>query len=238
MEESSKEIQNNLFLTASITENINVLQWIIEKFAEKKKEIDGAIKAVDKTGNTVLHLAALLNNKQEIIKYLLAQGADREARRIFQRTPFQLTVENKLNLEVPTLLLYKDQRDLKAKDEFGDTALHLASYFNTNQDTIENLLAKGADREARGRYQRTPSQCTVSNNSNLKVCILLYNDQSDLTAKDEFGETALHLAALVNTNQEIIKYLLGQGADREARGRFKRTPVSYTHLTLPTILRV
>ena len=182
MEESSKEIQNHLFLTAAITENINVIKWFIGKCTENKQECYDATKAVDKKGNTALHLAALFNNNQEIIKYLLAL-VDREARNRHQQTPFLLAVENNSNLEV-CKLLYKDQSDLTAKDENGDTALHLAAALDTNQEIIEYLLEQGADREARGQHYQTPFQKAVIHNSNLEVCKLLYKDQSDLAAED------------------------------------------------------
>ena len=97
IEESSKEMQNNLFLSAAITENINVIKWCIEKCTVKKQEHYDAIKAVDKKGNEALHLSALLNKNHEIVEYLLAKGADREARGIYRRTPFQLAVEQNSN---------------------------------------------------------------------------------------------------------------------------------------------
>ena len=120
---------------------------------------------------------------------------------------------------------------LGGADKNGNAALHLAALCS-NQEMIKFLIQKGVDREPRGEFKRTPFQFAIEQNLKLEVCKLLYNDSRDLTTTDEQENAALHLASLHNNNQEIIEYLLAQGADREARGRYQRTPFQEAVLSL------
>jgi len=47
---------------------------------------------------------------------------------------------------------------------------------------------------------------------------------ADVNARDEVGETPLHIAVFTN-NVELVQLLLEQGADIQARGQFNKTPL-------------
>ncbi|MBW8243010.1 ankyrin repeat domain-containing protein [Muricauda oceani] len=54
------------------------------------------INAKDSQGNTVLHYAAMKSNNADMLKYLIANGADTKSMTEFGETPYDLAVENEL----------------------------------------------------------------------------------------------------------------------------------------------
>ena len=98
MEGTTKEILDSLYLTAVFTENITIIKYLHETCEEFKQDDDGfpaaVLRAVDKSGNTALHLAVKYNNGTEIVEYLIGQGADVKARGRLKRTSFQRAFEN------------------------------------------------------------------------------------------------------------------------------------------------
>ena len=63
---------------------------------------------------------------------------------------------------------------------------------------------------------------------------LLISHGANINEKDEKGRTALHIAARKN-RKEMAELLISHGANVNEKGKDgETTPVSYTHLTLPT----
>ena len=54
------------------------------------------INAKDGQGNTVLHYAAMKSNDTDILKYLIANGADVNSTTEFGETAYELAQENEL----------------------------------------------------------------------------------------------------------------------------------------------
>ena len=127
-----------------------------------------SVNEKDKSGATPLHFAS----KKEVVEYLLAKGADINAKGPYGETPLIHYLSNLAGDQNATLTKLKDGRrprdpklfadvrsgkyndipllliakgaDVKAKSNGGATALHYAAVLG-NAELIKTLLAKGAD---------------------------------------------------------------------------------------------
>jgi ankyrin repeat protein len=77
---------NTLLHTAVANNNLA----IVKKLASYKINLN----AVNQEGNTVLHKAALISKKDELLKYLVALGADKKIKTEFGETAYDLASEN------------------------------------------------------------------------------------------------------------------------------------------------
>ena len=78
------------------------------------------INATDNLGRSALHYAAIVGNF-EIINYLLANAADPKQRDANNKLPFQLAIEEKMNIErakVASILLHAT-KGVKGRDNKG-----------------------------------------------------------------------------------------------------------------------
>ena len=120
--------------------------------------------------------------------------------------------------------------DPMARDNSGDTPLHLAVAFNANLEVLQALLDAGAELEARDRYGNTPLHSALSN-TNPGVLQALVDAGADLEALDSDGNTPLHSALWMAVDQynrferssyftAVVQLLLDAGADLEATSGF------------------
>ncbi len=65
-------------------------------FLKRLEVFEMDINQKNKEGNTPLHLAAMTSNNSVILKYLIAQGADKAAKTEFEETVYDLAMENEL----------------------------------------------------------------------------------------------------------------------------------------------
>jgi ankyrin repeat protein len=114
--------------------------------------------------------------------------------------------------------------DLKAKNEDGQTPLHVASYRN-HIETAKFLIELGADLEAEDDTGWTPLHW-ASDWNNIELAQLLIDAGADVMAKVGFGDrwTPLHRASC-NRALEIVKLLIEAGADVEAKDDRGKTPL-------------
>ena len=121
--------------------------------------------------STPLHLASE-NGYVEVVKILIDNGADVNARDSMGRTPLhrasqkrkrndeeyaQLSVANKEQIIETIILLIQKGADVNARDDDGSTPLHLA-YKKGDEDIIGALKQAGADTKARNKLDETPEQ--------------------------------------------------------------------------------
>mgnify|MGYP000341217486 CR=1 FL=1 len=128
-------------------------------------------------------------------------------------------------VEVVELLL-KNDADITVKDKDGNSlAYYLLDTFNDPKEfeaklnlLMENNIALDAI-QAKGN---TLLHEAVKR-GNLELVKRVTAFGMDINAKNDEGNTALHLAAMKARNQQILKYLISKGADKTLKTHFEET---------------
>jgi ankyrin repeat protein len=171
-------------------------------------------------GYSLLHAFAK-RGRTSVVEYILAKGADPNARDNFNLTPllravmeehyemanllikrgadYEATFEGNSCLIEATLqnndalvrLLLDSGAFIEAKTKDGHTALHLAAA-NAYVNVVQILLQYGANVNTRDHKQMTPLMAAALRNKYWMVHLLLVMG-ADVGARDKDGETALEL---------------------------------------------
>ena len=112
--------------------------------------------------------------------------------------------------------------DTNARDEDGNTALHLA-VGNGHAQAVTALLNAGADTNARDKDGNTALHLAVGNGHAQAVTALL-NADADPDARTKKGLTPLHFAAEHNDNPALVTALLKAKADANAQDECTGAP--------------
>lgn len=167
-------------------------------------------RATDRLGRNVLqHCSPAL--KEETMAKLIDAGADVNNRDTWKRTPLISAVMDH-NMAMARKLLEKGA-DANAKDDNGASPLQVALNYR-KLEIVDKLLEKGADPNVRDKW---------SNQTMLALCCSLGLDKeaeklikagADLAAKDNQGQTPLHIAVKNSySSTETVRALLKAGAD-------------------------
>ena len=114
--------------------------------------------------------------------------------------------------------------------------------FSMDAFSFADLCASGSPQEIRNalnsgvKWNELAWFTAVEQNPNVEVIRILLNDAKKngvnlINRKDPNGETALSLAASINPNPAVIKFLIDSGADVRTRDRNKAGPVSHAKLS-------
>ncbi|WP_422459774.1 MULTISPECIES: ankyrin repeat domain-containing protein [unclassified Endozoicomonas] len=160
------------------------------------------------SGQTPLHRA----RSGETVHQLLAWGADIEARDNCGNTPlFQAC--SKADLEMLKVFLDAGAC-VNARSDSGRTPLHRAG----SGEVAKELLARGADIDARDMNKATPLIYSISINDTLEVFKVLLAAGANIDAADKYKLTSLHHAASEHCfDLNYLKLLLSEGANLEVR---------------------
>jgi len=138
-------------------------------------------------------------------------------------------IENSTTVKNVELFMQWCNLDVNATDSHGGTLLREAAYSN-NLDVVKYLVEKGADVNAKDRFEHTPLYLT----SNPDVVKYLVEKGADVYAKDDDGMTPLHAVTLgyVTIKEEddrlkIVKNLIEKGADVNAKDNDGTTPLKF-----------
>ncbi|OWT42519.1 Ankyrin repeat protein [Pochonia chlamydosporia 170] len=132
--------------------------------------------------------------------------------------------------------------NVKAQGGSYGTALHAASH-RGHEAVVKLLLDRGADVEAKGCACGQTPLSRAAERGHEAVVKLLLDKGADAEAKDDYGQTPLSWAGLVegedatghqtplslaawNGHEAVVKLLLDKGADVEAKDEYGRTPLS------------
>ncbi|KAL5331136.1 hypothetical protein ACEPPN_000665 [Leptodophora sp. 'Broadleaf-Isolate-01'] len=171
---------------------------------------------------TSLHIAAYFGILA-VVRLLLEQGAELEAKDSFGRTPLSRAAEN--GHEAVVRLLLEQGAELEAKDSrFKLTPLSRAAG-NGHEAVVRLLLEQGAELETKDSFGRTPLSRAAEKGHEAVVRLLLEQGAELETKDSRFKLTPLSWAA-ENGHEAVVRLLLEQGAELETKDSFGRTPLS------------
>ena len=131
-------------------------------------------------GNTALHYAAMVPERTEILRELIASGATVDARTALSRTPLLSAAASGCNGNIAVLL--ESGANLHAASNLGLTALLVAA-LNGHAGTIELLIASGLDVNARGADGYTALHlAAMKGDPEAAQCLVAHG--ADMTLKD------------------------------------------------------
>ncbi|WP_341823711.1 ankyrin repeat domain-containing protein [Wolbachia endosymbiont (group A) of Agelastica alni] len=195
---------------------------------------------------TPLH-CAVYYNRHEMVKFLIEQGANIEARTMYSDTPLHIAARY-CGLDMVKLLVEKGCNtsainnhkqmpseitgDRKVKqflnENKGLSPLHYAAK-EGNLDLFKVLLNKGDNINAKDKYGWTPLHYAVEHNRFDVMKLLIDSNAISIEAKDRNGKTPLHVAARQGCITSI-NLLLGKGANVTAKTNnsdWNWTPLHY-----------
>ncbi len=164
-----------------------------------------AMDRKDKRGYTPLHWAVLLG-KKEIVELLIKNGAGIDSGNQNGWTPLHDAVYGK-HKEIARLLIEKG-----------------ANVYAENHDgrMPPDLVVPGKSQEWRDLLE--PLHAAAQRGELERLQSLLMKYPAAIDVKDEMGWTPLH-AGVQNGHADIVRFLIAQGADVNARGNKGRTPL-------------
>lgn len=128
------------------------------------------------------------------------------------------------HLSIVELLIDSAGADPNLADEFGQTALHLASCFGFVA-IANKLIGSGAQVNIKGAFGRYPIHYACSNNNTEMLQSLILNG-SEVDVSDDLGVTPLHIACKCG-NTSLIGILLQNGANQNKLNCFVDFPLHF-----------
>lgn len=173
------------------------------------------INKYNSSGQTPLHIAADVGNVRILNELLVDKRINIDARtRIEKYTALHLAAENGYSDCLQILL--KNGANVDALSEKKQTPLYLACKM-AYLDCVEILLKHDATVNIQDNEKRTPLHAAVSKSPiSLQIVQRLIDRKADVHLADNFGYTALHIAAL-NELDECVEYLIMNGANVAAK---------------------
>lgn len=165
-------------------------------------------------------MSACKEGSLELVTSLVGAGADVNEKTLTQGTPFMFAV---LGGHLSIAMWLKEQdADINVAGSNGWTALTIAAA-KGYVDILRWLIDEGLDPQARDVYRFTPLMRAVDNGFVEAAALLLTLSQTDVNARDEYENTALHHAVSAN-NIPMVSLLLEHGADHLLKNRDGLSP--------------
>ena len=163
-------------------------------------------------GRTPL-MVAVMENRNDIVSYLLLRGANVNAHDNLGRTPLYFAAERNLEGMAKTLLDSKADPNLSAN--LGWTPLHIAAQHGY-VDTAKLLLERGAAVNAKSDLSETPLYLAASV-GNLNFVKLLLDYKADVNAATAQNDTAADIAKR-NGHPDISALIISHGGKTTGGG--------------------
>ncbi|CAN9270265.1 unnamed protein product [Alternaria alternata] len=172
--EALDKYQANVMLVASNFFDDSLARDVIEHALFVDPQI---LNRRDVFNHTALHYSAN-RNRAGMIKYLIKKGANATITNIRGQTAFHVAIHRR-SLETSKILLrYLGAADVNTRDDYGQTALHLACYHDAPTEVILGMLATGADANVKDLAGTTPLNIS-ENIGNLEIADVLREHGAD-----------------------------------------------------------
>lgn len=182
-------------------------------------------RVISKMNESSLH-AALLENRLDLARSLIQQGADVNAPDDYGKTPLFLAAE----FPEITELLLNAGTEVNIHDKEGETPLHEVAEDGTVIQ-CRMLLGHGANVNAEDRRKQTSLHVAAAYGQ-YEVAELLIEQGADVNHRDVNGKAPLHYAVHGNimpheldAHLKIAEALISAGADLQARTNNNETPL-------------
>jgi len=215
-------VDNNANLNARDSQGNSVLhaavRWNAVHSANLLVTLNIDINAHSLNGNTPLHDAVMLG-VDEIEAILINSKANLESRNLDGNTPFMEAI--RAGYAASSERLARNGADIATRNIRGDTPLHIAVGME-RYDLVSMLLGMGASIHARNTRNRTPFQISLSISPRM-ASVLLNSER--ISASDDMGNSALHIALQERVSAEYIRAIITQGARLNAVDSNGKTPL-------------
>lgn len=184
--------------------------------SQMQNQYDGAalLRLTASNGKSALMVASKVGDLP-LAKTLVAAGASVHDTTVTNGTAFMFAILGSQQDLVDWL--FEMGADVNVVGSNGWTALTIAAA-KGNRDLLQWLLDRGADAQVRDIYRYTPLLRAVDNGYITTAELLLTLPGTDINARDEYDNTALH-HAMSAKNLAMIRLLLKHGADASLRNR-------------------
>ena len=165
---------------------------------------------------TPLHLADQNKQNEEFVKSLLKFGANvnvKGGEKFW--TPLHYASNIQGNTKIVKILI-ENGANVNAQDKLFLTPLFTAVLTENNTEVVKILLQNGADVNVKDT-KNSPILHTIVKSRNIELLKLFLGCGVKVNARDNRNLTALHFAASERNNKEILKLLLEEGADLNAK---------------------
>ncbi|OQR89456.1 ankyrin domain protein [Thraustotheca clavata] len=130
---------------AALHGRTEALQWLLQEGEDVNRQLND--------GSTPLHVAALTSEGEDVVHFLLSNGADSRLVNSSGATPLHwFTQYGRIRA---TALILSQSGDPNSLNQSQNSPLHMASFQN-HQDIAQLLLAFGANPNIQNAHGRTP----------------------------------------------------------------------------------
>jgi ankyrin repeat protein len=187
-------------------------------FVSTLADLGADVNATDATTDEPVLLKAAQNGYTEIVRALVENGADVEAKDSYDLTALFLAAYEGYTDIVQLLLDYG--ADISVRNAYGMSAL-LWTAWNGHTETLQVLLDRGADVEEQDNSEET-ALIKAAYQGHTEIVRILLDRNVDVNVKNSDGADALIYAAWQGYT-EIVQLLLDKGADVTAEDNVGQT---------------
>ena len=171
-------------------------------------------------------LMAARHKHENIVRMLLEQGADPDARDVYGLTTLhRLTVGQEIPISETLIdLLLRDRPPLDVPSNTGNTPL-ITACLSGEYLLATKLVSRGAKLCASNSSDPFTPLHAAAHNGSAKIVSLLFANGAELEVKDKEGWTPLHYASAYSESVDTVEQLLLAGAEKEATNNLNSTPL-------------
>ena len=192
----------SLLHCAAINEHIEVLEYVLS--------LGFDVNDVSNNGMTPLFCAAKDNSNVEVLKKLIASGADIKYKDKYDKTLLHCAALNE-HVEILEYVLTLGL-DVNVVDNDGWSPLFFAAHSNCNTEILKKLKETGADIHHKLKDKRNILHLAAAIN-NISVFEYILNLGFDINTSDDEGATPIFYTVSFNYNVEVLKKIIIMGAD-------------------------